>query len=215
MSSRRAWLKKNEKAVGNDIVNTKSTHFIMPMIGWEITDFLSVTEHVNHLINCHLDTKRERIVLVIDNVKDKNILDFLTNNESNPYFINSKLDDDDREIVLEYEVPSRFKEDYGIFLSSKYSKMSEVYKKKLIEIYGRKTNKGDYRPTQFDVIYPTSFKRRQLAEELGVSVDLLNEVEELTSKLNLDYEEYKNIKELLKTTLLTNNKIEPKECEKQ
>jgi hypothetical protein len=71
--------------------------------------------------------------------------------------------------------------------------MSEGYKRKLVSIYGNKSFTDDYRPSVFDVLYPTPFKRNQLAKHLNVEEALIQEVYE---KVNLDYEEYKTIEQL-------------------
>lgn len=222
MSLRREWLRNNEKASGMNIVYTKSTHFIMPMVGYEIADFLSIDEKVNYLINCYIDIEEQKIVIVLDDTNDSNIVTFLKFNNSNPHFINSI--NEEGEIVLFYDIPTKYKEDFDIFLTSKYSRLTEKYKKKLVDVYGRKTNTDDYRPNQFDVIYPTPYKRKQLAEHLKVDASL---IDELTSKLNMDYETYKNIKDLLQVSLdnikeyvirnegTTIIKVNESKCEKQ
>lgn len=203
MSLRREWLKNNGKVMDNNVVFTKSTQFVMPMIGYELSDFLSSNERINHLINCYLvlgdDPETRRIVIVLDNVDDPNIGYLLRDNDVNPYFQGSSTDDEDREIVLFYSVPEKWEEDFNIFLTSRYSKMSNTYKNRLVDIYGRKSNTKSYRANQFDVIYPTPYKKQQWAEHFGVDINL---IEELSSKLDMNYECYKTIDELLKVSLV-------------
>ena len=214
MSLRREWLRTNEKSYKHIVDYTKSTHFIMPMVDYEIADFLSSDEKVNHLINCYIDVEGQRIVIVLDNVNDNAILSILKFTETNPYFINSIIDDDDKEIVLFFNIPLKYKEDFDIFLTSKYSKMTENYKSKLVDVYGRQTNTRDWKPNQFDVIYPTTYKRNHIAKHYDVDPSLIGE---FTSALNMDYESYKSVKDLLQVSILSNNKQqkESSECENQ
>jgi hypothetical protein len=196
MSLRREWLRNNKKMIGNEVIYTKSTHFIMPMIGYIADNFNSYNGEYNYLINCHLDLINNKIIVIIDNTDDYNILKLLQYNKSNIHYEGFKSDDDENEIVLTYKIPEEHKEDFDIFLTSKYSKMSEQYKRKLVGLYGRVTNTEDYKPTKFDILYPTTFKRQQWADRLGVDISIIDEV---SPELNMDYEQYKTIEELLPT----------------
>lgn len=195
MSLRREWLKNNKKTVGNDIIYTKSTHFIMPMIGYTADNFINVTGDYNHLINCHLDLENNRIAVIIDNTDDENIIRLLQyNKKSNEYYQGFKADDNENEIALFYDIPEHYKKDFDIFLTSKYSKMTESYKQQLVSLYGRIVNTDDYKPTKYDILYPRIEKRKQWADHLGVDLELIDEV---SPSLNMDYEQYKTIEQLL------------------
>lgn len=206
MSLRREWLKNNNKIIGNGVIYTKSTHFVMPMIGYELGDYISFN-NTNHLINCHLDLKNNRIVIIIDNIKNTIIKNILLDNKFNPYYLGSELDDNEKEIVLFYSIPDKWKNDLDIFLTSRYSKMSNEYKNKLVEIYGRQSNTKSYRANQFDVLYPTSYKKQQWADHYNVDINI---IQELSSKLDMDYENYKNIEELSNSTVVNKKKEEEK-----
>lgn len=206
MNLRRKWLKENNLArEDGSIIYTKSTHFIMPMVGYELNDFISEQNGFNYLINCYLDIENQQIVIILDNCNDRSIKELLQLNSKNPYFIKFEIEDEDSVLVLFYKIPDKFKEDFDIFLTSKYSKMSETYKKKLVNLYGRQSNTASYLPSQYDVIYPTTFKRKQLAERYGVSVELIGEV---SSEIKMEYEKYKNLEELLKTQINTQKQEE-------
>ena len=73
MSLRREWLKRNNKIIHGKIQHTKSTLFIMPMIGYKLEDFFDVTGHISFLINCYIDPDNEKIIIVLDNAEDENI----------------------------------------------------------------------------------------------------------------------------------------------
>ena len=187
---RRAWLR--EKGYDKDF--TKSTFFIMPMIGYVWIDFDSKECEYNYLINCYLSENKDRIILILDHIpEDKGQELFLLKNELNSYLESTSVDDENNEIVLTYKIPEIYLNDFNIFLNSKYSKMSQKYKAKLIGIYGRETYKDDHRANQFDTLYPTRYKRKQLADYLGVDIKVIDNVGEVCSELNMDFEIYKNI----------------------
>ena len=162
----------------------------MPMIGYQKNDFISHQDGSNFLINCHIyDIDKPSLVLVLDNningEIDVNLEMFLYKNDINNQFKEKVVEEDGQTILLFYELDSRYYPDFYKFIDGRYSEMSQTYKSKLVGLYGRKSNNKDHRPSIFDVLYPTSVKRKQWAEFLGVDVDLIKEV---SSKPNMDYE---------------------------
>lgn len=183
---------------GNGIDYTKSTHFLMPMLGYQKNDFISHQDGSSFLINCHIyDTDKPTLVLVLDNnIKgeiDVNLEMFLYKNDINNQFKEKVVEEDGQTILLVYELDERYYIDFYKFIEGRYSEMSQTYKSKLVGLYGRKSNNKDHRPSIFDVLYPTTAKRKQWAEYLGVDADLIKEV---SSKPDMSYEVLKPIEEI-------------------
>ena len=208
---RRNWLlnKGYYKELYDETRFTKSTYFIMPMIGYVWNDFISYAQDRIYLINCYISEDRSNIVLVFDYLhNDESQLAFLSKNEINSYFINATIDVNNEELILTYKVPPQYKEDLDIFMTSKYSKMSMKYKQVLLSIYGRETEKESYKPKPFDVLFPTSYKKKQLADYIGVDIEVINQVGEVSSRLDMEYEIYKEADKLQLNETIENRQIE-------
>ncbi len=192
MSLRRDWLKNK----GNDKFN-KCTQFLLPMIYYNIDDFTG--DYNNYLINCYITKEFDgKIIVICDNIEDEHFKIFLYKNELNPYYLNSLLDDNNKEIQLVYQIPNNYIEDYYTIIDSKYSFISKSYKDKLIKIYGRQCNTNNYKATMYDTLYPTEFKRKQIAQWLGYDVKskdwmIINEV---LDKFDLDKNLFQSIEDI-------------------
>ena len=195
MSLRKKWLQNQKLISNNGIDHTKSTYFLMPMLGYQKNDFVSHGTKDNFLINCHIDDLiNPSLIIVLDNNKDVNLEMLLYKNDINSQFEGSALEEDGEQILLKYKLDSRYYSDFYKFIDGKFSEMSQTYKSRLIGLYGRKSNNQDHRPSIFDALYPTSSKRKQWADYLGVDVDMIKEV---SSKPDMDYELFKSTEELI------------------
>lgn len=195
MSLRKKWLQSQKLISKTGIEYTKSTYFLMPMLGYQKNDFISHETKDNFLINCHIDDiANPSLVIVLDNNNDVNLEVLLYKNDINSQFEGSELEDDGQQIILKYKLDSRYHSDFYKFIEGRFSEMSQTYKARLVGLYGRKSNNIDHRPSIFDALYPTSSKRKQWADYLGVDVDLIKEV---SSKPDIDYELFKSIEEII------------------
>jgi hypothetical protein len=191
MQERLTWLESNGYIQDNVINHTRTTRFLMPLIG--VSEFS--LKHINPklLINAHCTGTDDNLIYII-----LNKLEFLE--ESETYLITQNLNehfidhiDDEQEHILIYQIPQHFEDDYNKILLGKYSHTSTFYKEVLCRIYGISSNTTSHLPTIYDCLYPTALKRKLYAEELDVEINLIDEV---SSKPNLDYEIFKTIKEL-------------------
>jgi len=183
---------ENNGYINNNVIkNTKTTTFLMPLVG--ISE-LSI-EHLNLklLINAHIKSKEDKLIYVI-----LNKLDFPL--EANNYVIIQNLNehfvdyiDEEQEYILIYKIPEHFYDDYNKILDGQYSKTSIQYKEIMIRIYGIENNKNNHLSTVHDCLYPTDFKRQQYADFLNVEVML---IEEVCSRPKLHYEVYQTIEQL-------------------
>lgn len=194
MQKRLTWLEDNGYIKDNIISHTRTTRFLMPLIG--ISEFS--LKHINPklLINAHCTSTDDNLVYII-----LNKLEFPE--ESEAYLITQNLNehfidyiDDNEEYILIYRIPQHFDDDYIKILEGKYSHTSTFYKEVLCRIYGVHSNTVSHLPTVYDCLYPTALKRKLYAEELDVKINLIDEV---SSKPNLDYEIFKTIKDLWKS----------------
>ncbi len=191
MQERLAWLDNNGYLQEGEVKNTKTTTFLMPLIG--VSELTIKKLHPKLFINAHVKSKDEKLIYIILNKYD-------TPEESKDYVLLEHLNEhyldyieDDEEYILIYQVPEHFHDDYNLILQGKYSKTSIQYKEVLLRVYGIQNNKANHLSTVHDVLYPTDEKRKQYADFLGVNMGLIDEV---CSRPRLHYEVFKTIKEL-------------------
>ena len=189
MQKRLMWLENNGYINNKLISHTRTTRFLMPLIG--------ISEHsIGHInnkmfINAHIQP--DRLICIILNKLDypEESNDYLQIQYLNEHFLDHI--EEEEEYILIYKVPEHFYEDYDKILNGKYSKTTTSYKEIITRIYGVSRNFKDHIPTIYDALEPTKEKRIKYAEFLGVKLDLIDEV---SSTPDLNYEIYKNIKEL-------------------
>jgi hypothetical protein len=191
MQERLEWLENNGYINNNVIKNTKTTTFLMPLIG--ISE-LSI-EHLNPkmLINAHIKSKEDKLIYVILNKLDfpEQANDYVIIQNLNEHFVD--YINEEQEYILIYKIPEHFYDDYNKILDGQYSKTSIHYKEIMIRVYGIQTNRDNHLSTVHDVLYPTIIKREQYAEFLNVDVKL---IEEVCSRPKLPYEIFKTIEQL-------------------
>lgn len=168
--------------------------FILPMIGIDYKRRLPT-----NFINSYL-TKEYDIMLVFDKTRDYDEIfhHFLNRTvEFNKNF-GEKLEYED-ELVLRFKIPEMFKDDVDKFLKGAYSEFSEYYKRILCQYYGKTTIKENHAVTEYNVIYPEDFKRKQIAEYLSYDKSIIDYklIKEVLDKPDLDRELYKDINVLL------------------
>ncbi len=193
MNLRNKWQEdnKNELHIGGKY--TKSTLFLLPILGVYYKDFMY---DKNYLINCSINLENPKIMLILSN-EDYEPITSLINRLTNDYhFSESWMDDENREIILSFDLED-FNLDFRRFLKGRYSTFSEGLKKRLVKCYGTISAPG-YKASVYDAIVPTEEKRKALAEYLGEGIkDLPNgEVLDIPSPQIEQYYTYKNLEEL-------------------
>ena len=191
MQERLEWLENNGYVNNNIIKNTKTTTFLMPLIG--VSELSIYYLNPRLLINAHIKSKEDKLIYVILNKLDfpEQAKDYVTIQNLNEHFVD--YIDEEQEYILIYKIPEHFYDDYDKILNGQYSKTSIHYKEIMIRVYGIQTNREDYLSTVHDALYPTIIKREQYAEFLNVDVNLIDEV---CSRPKLPYEIFKTIEQL-------------------
>lgn len=190
MSYRVEYLRKNHwDGNGKRIKLTDSAIYLLPMVGLSIFDF------DDNLINVHVKhaDAPSLVIIVKNNTNDDNLAIIINKLMAYREYVDMWTDDDDREICIEMKVPQRLVKNYHKFIDGKYSKFDERYKDKLIGIYNREVIVDNRKLTVYSVLYPQEFKRKQIAEWLGVDWKMIGEVKDIPT---LNYEIYRTIDQL-------------------
>ena len=168
--------------------------FILPMVGIDYKRRLP-----SNFVNSYL-TKEYEIMLAFDKTRDcdeifYHFLDRTTTSNKN---FKSHVEYDD-EIIIGLQIPEIFKDDVDKFLKGAYSEFSEYYKRILCQYYGKTTIKENHAVTEYNVIYPEDFKRKQIAEYLSYDKSNVDYklIKEVLDRPDLDKEMYKDISVLL------------------
>lgn len=173
----------------------KCCTFVLPMCEVNYKTF------PDNFINCYL--KDDQVVVVFDipkkdDNKFKLFLDYIKLNKNYDMY-----EEDIDEITLYFNIPDRNKKNYEMFLQGKYSKFSKEFQELLKSYFGTRSRKEDYKVNVIDVISPMDFKKKQVAERLGVDISL---IEEVLDKPDLEKETYKPIIKLLEQAKKYDNK---------
>lgn len=190
MSYRVEYLKKYHWDKPNKRIKiTDSAIYLLPMTGLSVFDFDEA------LINVHIKHSDTPSLVIIckNNPNDDNLNIILNKLMAYKDFLTSWTDDNDNEICIEMKIPQRLIKNYHKFIDGKYSKFDEKYKDKLISIYNREVIVDSRKLTVYSVLYPQEFKRKQIAEWLGVDWKVIHEVKDIP---NINYEIYRNIDQL-------------------
>lgn len=190
MSYRIEYLKKHHwDNNGKRIKFTDSSIYLLPMVGLSIFDF------DDKLINVHVKHGESPSLVIIckNHLNDDNLAIVINKLVAHKEYVNTWTDDDDKEICIEIKVPQRLVKNYHKFIDGKYSKFDERYKDKLISIYNREVIVDNRKLTVYSVLYPQEFKRKQIAEWLGVDWKLIDEVKDIPT---FNYEIYRNVDQL-------------------
>lgn len=177
----------------NDIKMNYTTIFLLPMLEYS-KDFFKIKEFISSYI---IDELKPKLVLIFednnDNEEDlKEILYCLQNHEE---FVS--IDKDDcGDVIVTFNIPERYNDDFIMFKKGKYSKFSNNYKDVLLDNYGRVTGNGKC-IMMSDALFPNHLAKKYRADQFGVSInDLPNG--EVMSIPNMDLELYWKVTELSK-----------------
>lgn len=187
----------------SSIYKPRSKSFILPMFDEKLTHIgkdYETQEPINYLIGIFLVKDKPQIVMVFDNVDYEPLKMDIYKLQNNPYYVDSKYDDDDKEVCLLFNIPKEYVKDYELFTKGKYSKFSDKYKALLEKTYGgENTRMKSFSKTtglpdvsMYDAIHPSDERREALTRELGFN----DTVEEVLSPPEMEKEVYKTIQEL-------------------
>ncbi len=183
--NRRKRIEKNKK--------NKCNPFILPMVGINYRNLPS------NFINSYI-SKDYHVIMVFDKTDeyDEIFYHFLDRTRNNIRWYRSSEEDID-EISLVFEIPEIYKNNFDLFMLGRYTEFTESYKGVLCNFFGKKTRKELEHledMTEFDVIYPREFKRKQIAEHLSYNNSVIDWkiINEVLSRPDLEKEIYKSIK---------------------
>lgn len=177
----------------------KSRVFLLPMLG---IDLIHVNEKIDYLIDVNfVQDELPKIVLIFDNIDYEPLTEDVYRLKNNVDYLGIIKDDDDKELCMFFDIPSDFKDDFELFTKGKYSQLSTAYKNILIRRYNVNRGIGVNRKTNlpnvnlYDAIKPLDKTKEEIATQLGVEVEMINEV---LDPPNLKHEEFKHIEDLVK-----------------
>ncbi len=110
-------------------------------------------------------------------------------------YVASEFGKDDKDVVLFFDVPKKFRKDFELFILGKYSEFSAEYKELLVKSYGKGRASGFSAVTKlpqvsiYDVISPLKETKRKFEEILNVSKGI--EIKEVFDPPDLMEEEFK------------------------
>lgn len=157
MCRRRKWMEENS------LDKTKTTTFILPTLGY------TPKWYGDGLINCYITGGRSspNIVLIFDLNFNEHSTEILLKLDGNENYLRSYIDVD--ELVYEFKIPDKFKQDFNHFINGDYSKFTKLLKDVLDITYGK-----DH--LVHAVIYPEVDVITKICKKLGVDKLPKNEV---------------------------------------
>lgn len=131
----------------------KSVYFILPMIG--------ISSNYRNLINCYLgDSKYPKYnynkILVELKFKDNYIL----KNE----YLTEYYETEKNTVIYVFDVPDKFEKDFFLFLTGKYSKFSDNYKKHILSFIQIRPVQNSY---VYKILYKTTDLKLKVEESIG------------------------------------------------
>jgi len=166
----------------------KAKIFVLSMLG------IPPVQYEPYIIDCNIIIEGfPKIVVIFDNFDDEPLKMLIYKLQSDYLFVDCEYGDDDKEVIMYFDVPKEFKKDFECFIKGSYSKFSEAYKKRLITYFGKTTCEDWGLVSMYDTIYPKPHKQEQIAEKYGAK---LEDIKELISSPDLEHEIYRTIEEL-------------------
>lgn len=180
-------LKEGNVKKNGDIFHTFTSRFLLPIVGATLKDFGPL------FLNAYIvQDEQPKIYVICKNIEEDAVLTTaIIRARINPNYIDTETFED--EIIIKFKIKEEDLLIYKLFIAGKYSKFPEYYKQKLIKIYGKESIQNNRYVTEYNVIYPQDFKRKQIAEWTG---EELKYIDEVLDSPNLDYEVYIPLAEL-------------------
>ena len=188
MSQRKDILQKEGNVKKNgEVFHTFTSRFLLPVVGTSLKDYGPM------FLNAYIVQDEEpKIYVVCKNVEEDVVLTTaIIRARINPNYIDTETIED--EIIIKFKINKDDLLVYKLFIAGKYSKFPEYYKQKLIKIYGKESIQNNRYVTEYNVIYPQDFKRKQIADWTGEEIKYIDEV---LDSPDLDYEVYIPLVEL-------------------
>lgn len=195
MNLRNKWSEDNKEQLNVGGRYTKTTLFLLPILDVYYKDFIFAEKE--YLINCHINLELSELILILHNEEDyEPILSLIYRLTNDSLFSESYTDNENREIILSFDLSRGWESDLNKFAKGRYSLFSEQLKKKIGKYYG-KGSAIDHKASMWDSINPSDEKKKALIEFLGVDDDVdITELTEVMDKPTMTIEEYKNLKQL-------------------
>ncbi len=136
-----------------------------------------------------------QIVLIFDNYDYEPLKEDAHRLSMLPEYVAAEFGDEEKEIILYFDVPLAYRKDFELFVKGSYSEFSKEYKDLLVRNYGEVRETGFSEVTKlpnvslYDAIYPLKETRRQFMEILNSDV----KIKEILDPPNLEEEEFKEI----------------------
>jgi len=176
----------------------KSKVFLLPLLQ---TPLLHINNEVNYLIDVLIVQEGfPQIVVIFDNVDYEPLKMDIYKLQNCPEYIDAVFDDSDKEVVMFFDIPKDYREDFELFTQGKYSRFSHKYKEMLTKKYGESRMLSFSSETKlpnvsiYDAIYPTQERKEALSSALKCDIKEIND--EVLSPPEVELEEYKTIEEL-------------------
>lgn len=168
--------------------------FILPMVGVNHNNLPS------NFINAYISLDKEAF-LIFDKTVDYDIVFYHYLEHVKVKNLNLiECIEQEQEVVLKFAIPEQHSNNYHLFLEGKYSQFDEEYKQVICRYFGKGSIKEGHTVTEYNAIYPQTFKKRQLAEHLYDRKDVedgLKLIHEVLARPDLDREIYKPIEQLI------------------
>lgn len=177
----------------NDLKVNMSTLFLVPMLGF--SNDLLTDEFIGAYIGEELDIK-----LIFENSDNEELKDIIWVLSNNGFYKSLEYDDDNKELIMSFSIPSVYDIDFNLLLTGKYSKFSNELKEVLLDYHGRKTGEGKC-IYMVDALMPDFKTKRYRADKLGVDINDLPGGE-VMSIPNMDNERYIRVGELIKQNVV-------------
>ena len=174
-----------EKQITNGILSynckvaerTKSSLFVLPMLGYNRQLFLYSSLFINAFIEW--EDYDHHIILLYRWSPDPLFAEFIDALKEFPNFVGA-FDIDEHHVTFVFTVPDKHIENYKMFRVSKYSKMHDIFKLKILEFHDM-----DIEMTLGQILFRASERRKELEIKLNAE---LPETSELLSAIDIQQE---------------------------
>ena len=147
---------------------TKSSLFVLPMLGGNRQLFLYNSLLLNAFIEWN--TYNHHIILLYRWSDDPLFTNFIDALKQFNNFVGA-FDIDAYHIVFVFDVPERHRHNYQLFRESKYSKMDDIFKLKILDFHDM-----DIHMTLGQILFRASERREELEIKLNAEIDRTSEL---------------------------------------
>lgn len=186
MSKRKEFLTKEGHIKANGkIRHTFTSTFLLPVVGTNRKEFGEC--FINAYIHKSEDNKPMLYVVCFNKEDDNSLITSIVKSRINPNFIDTETIED--ELIIKFKIPEKAMDVYDLFIKGSYSKFPEQYKKYLVNIYGSDVIQENRYVTEYNVLYPQDYKRKQIAALLGPDINY-KDIKEVFDIPDMKYETY-------------------------